>query len=288
MQAIRSSSLGWMLLRTESANRTQQPRIPVQKGTSVKTTVQFAPTKERSFIRSSEAKSLQDLTPQQWKSGIAAWLGWLFDGLDMHLVHAGGGAVCDAAASCEQPCRPLGKAAQLMDSGGIPHWLGARWWILRPGGRPPRPQPCFKPDHRHLRLVHRAFLLCSDLVAPAHLSFPRGIGYRWRVGRRLFVAFGDLAETLGTMGGCRASDRGQYRSAAGMCHNVSHGRAESAMGFPGGNSPRFAGVLDSTGGAGTGGMAPGQGRVASAAPGVGLVSRRSASHQLSRRFWFAP
>jgi MFS family permease len=28
---------------------------------------------------------LQDLTPQQWKSGIAAWLGWLFDGLDIHL-----------------------------------------------------------------------------------------------------------------------------------------------------------------------------------------------------------
>jgi len=28
---------------------------------------------------------LSDLTPQQWKSGIAAWLGWLFDGLDMHL-----------------------------------------------------------------------------------------------------------------------------------------------------------------------------------------------------------
>src|SRR5947207_11369127 len=25
------------------------------------------------------------LTPAEWKSGIAAWLGWLFDGLDMHL-----------------------------------------------------------------------------------------------------------------------------------------------------------------------------------------------------------
>lgn len=25
------------------------------------------------------------LSPQQWKSGIAAWLGWMFDGLDMHL-----------------------------------------------------------------------------------------------------------------------------------------------------------------------------------------------------------
>ena len=27
----------------------------------------------------------EKLSPQQWKSGIAAWLGWLFDGLDMHL-----------------------------------------------------------------------------------------------------------------------------------------------------------------------------------------------------------
>ena len=33
----------------------------------------------------SEPQTLRDLTPRQWKSGIAAWLGWLFDGLDMHL-----------------------------------------------------------------------------------------------------------------------------------------------------------------------------------------------------------
>ena len=32
-----------------------------------------------------EAESLKELSPRQWKSGIAAWLGWLFDGLDMHL-----------------------------------------------------------------------------------------------------------------------------------------------------------------------------------------------------------
>src|SRR5678815_5810562 len=29
--------------------------------------------------------TLRELSPRQWKSGIAAWLGWLFDGLDMHL-----------------------------------------------------------------------------------------------------------------------------------------------------------------------------------------------------------
>src|SRR5437868_15082111 len=32
-----------------------------------------------------EVTRLRDLSPQQWKSGTAAWLGWLFDGLDMHL-----------------------------------------------------------------------------------------------------------------------------------------------------------------------------------------------------------
>lgn len=34
---------------------------------------------------SAEAQRFSDLTPQQKKSGLAAWLGWMFDGLDMHL-----------------------------------------------------------------------------------------------------------------------------------------------------------------------------------------------------------
>jgi MFS family permease len=32
-----------------------------------------------------EATRLSELTAQQWRSGIAAWLGWLFDGFDMHI-----------------------------------------------------------------------------------------------------------------------------------------------------------------------------------------------------------
>src|SRR6478735_6730622 len=28
---------------------------------------------------------LRDISSTQWKSGLAAWLGWFFDGLDMHL-----------------------------------------------------------------------------------------------------------------------------------------------------------------------------------------------------------
>jgi MFS family permease len=32
-----------------------------------------------------EATRLSELSPRQWKSGIAAWLGWFFDGLELHL-----------------------------------------------------------------------------------------------------------------------------------------------------------------------------------------------------------
>ena len=37
---------------------------------------------------SGEVTRLRDLSPEQWRSGAAAWLGWLFDGLDMHLYTA--------------------------------------------------------------------------------------------------------------------------------------------------------------------------------------------------------
>jgi len=36
-------------------------------------------------LMSSEARSLRQLSVQQWKTGIAAWLGWFFDGLELHL-----------------------------------------------------------------------------------------------------------------------------------------------------------------------------------------------------------
>ena len=34
---------------------------------------------------SGEARRLREISALQWKSGLAAWLGWLFDGLELHL-----------------------------------------------------------------------------------------------------------------------------------------------------------------------------------------------------------
>ncbi len=36
-------------------------------------------------VDGTQVTRLADISSTQWKSGIAAWLGWLFDGLDMHL-----------------------------------------------------------------------------------------------------------------------------------------------------------------------------------------------------------
>lgn len=43
------------------------------------------PSPDATGTRKSEATRLSELSPNQWRSGIAAWLGWLFDGLEMHL-----------------------------------------------------------------------------------------------------------------------------------------------------------------------------------------------------------
>lgn len=44
-----------------------------------------APAVVSPSTRPKEATHLRELSPQQWKSGAAAWLGWLFDGLELHL-----------------------------------------------------------------------------------------------------------------------------------------------------------------------------------------------------------
>jgi MFS family permease len=49
------------------------------------TSASLAPDAEIAKPQVRDVERLRDLSPQQWKSGIAAWLGWLFDGLDMHL-----------------------------------------------------------------------------------------------------------------------------------------------------------------------------------------------------------
>ena len=44
-----------------------------------------AELKREASAKPREATHLRELSPAQWRSGLAAWLGWLFDGLELHL-----------------------------------------------------------------------------------------------------------------------------------------------------------------------------------------------------------
>ncbi len=70
-----------------------------------------------------EINGLRQLSPQQWKSGIAAWLGWTFDGLDMHLytlVYAQFVAELLHAASTRDP--EVGRYASIIQGGFLLGW----------------------------------------------------------------------------------------------------------------------------------------------------------------------
>ena len=88
-----------------------------------------------------EIRSLRDLSPQQWKSGIAAWLGWLFDGLDMHLYTLVAAPFVAELLGVSDHGTTRGRLVQLVDPGGVPGRLGAGRRLLRPHRRPARPEP---------------------------------------------------------------------------------------------------------------------------------------------------
>ena len=78
---------------------------------------------------------LGDLTATQWKSGAAAWLGWLFDGLDMNLYTlVATPFVAELLDRADRATRSV-ELLQLLDSGGVSVRLGAGGQLLRPAGR---------------------------------------------------------------------------------------------------------------------------------------------------------
>src|SRR5260370_36378684 len=70
-----------------------------------------------------EATRLSDLTAQQWKSGAAAWLGWLFDGWDMHLyVLVAGPFVAELIGATDPKDKDIGYYSSLIQAAFLIGW----------------------------------------------------------------------------------------------------------------------------------------------------------------------
>src|ERR1043166_4833137 len=110
-----------------------------------------------------------------------------------------------------------------MDSSRVLNRLGAGRGVFWTAGRSAGPLARVESHGADLRDLHRLVLPCPNLVAPADLPLPRRAGNRRRMGGRLDVACGDLAEAVAAVDGSGASNRREYwrarrvprRSAAG-------------------------------------------------------------------------
>src|SRR6187397_2798732 len=71
---------------------------------------------------SREIHHLRDLSPQQVRSGLAAWLGWLFDGLDMHLYTLVATAFVAQLLMTGEADPEVGKKASIIQAAFLVGW----------------------------------------------------------------------------------------------------------------------------------------------------------------------
>src|SRR5436309_13578796 len=83
-----------------------------------------------------DATALSDISLVQWRSGIAAWLGWTFDGLDMHLytlVAAPFVAQLLGALNTTDP--RVGRYGSIIEGGFLLGWAPVGGFVGRLGDR---------------------------------------------------------------------------------------------------------------------------------------------------------
>jgi MFS family permease len=138
-------------------------------------------------IPADETHSIRQITRTQWRSGIAAWFGWTFDGLDMHiytLVAAPFVAQLIGATSTTDP--DVGKYGSIIQGGFLLGWALGGGFFGRLGDRLGR--------SRTLSLTVLTYAAFTGLSFFAHewwhlLIFrflaALGIGGEWAVGASL-------------------------------------------------------------------------------------------------------
>ncbi|MEI6862396.1 MAG: MFS transporter, partial [Verrucomicrobiota bacterium] len=138
-----------------------------------------------------EATRLSEISPQQWKSGLAAWLGWTFDGLELHLYTLVAGPFVALLLGATTTADPAVKEkSAFIQAAFLIGWALGGAFFGRLGDRLGR--------SRTLALTVLTYALCTGLCAVSQtwwqlmiLRFVAalGIGGEWAVGSSL------LAET---------------------------------------------------------------------------------------------
>src|SRR5678809_155742 len=140
----------------------------------------------RRVIEKSEATSLRELSPEQWKSGLAAWLGWFFDGLDLHLYTIVATPFVAILLGLPKTDKQVGETSSWIQAAFLIGWALGGGFFGRIGDRLGR--------SRALNLTILTYALFTGLSFFAHSWWQLfifrflaalGIGGEWAVGASL-------------------------------------------------------------------------------------------------------
>lgn len=136
-----------------------------------------------------EAQRLRDISPQQWKSGIAAWLGWMFDGMEMHLYTlVAGPFVMQLLATTDAANPAIKEKSAYIQAAFLVGWALGGAFFGRLGDLLGR--------SRTLALTVLTYALCTGLCALSQTWWQLmvfrfvaalGIGGEWAVGASLLT-----------------------------------------------------------------------------------------------------
>ena len=133
-----------------------------------------------------EITRLGDLTATQWKSGAAAWLGWLFDGLDMHLYTLVAAPFVAELLALPQSDQRVGYYSSWIQAAFLLGWALGGGFFGRVGDRIGRSRALMLTIMTYAAFTGLAFFAQTwrQLLAFRFLA-ALGIGGEWAVGAAL-------------------------------------------------------------------------------------------------------
>src|SRR4029077_2970135 len=151
------------------------------------TGIKVSPPAARSTGPPTEITHLRQISKEQWRSGLAAWLGWTFGGLDMHLyTFVALPFVAELLGAASTTDKDVGRYSSIIQGGFLLGWALGGGFFGRIGDRLGRA--------RALSLTVLTYALFTGLSFFAHawwhlLIFrflaALGIGGEWAVGASL-------------------------------------------------------------------------------------------------------
>ncbi|MEO5960336.1 MAG: MFS transporter, partial [Opitutaceae bacterium] len=140
----------------------------------------------KSTAQPRDATTLSEISPAQWKSGIAAWLGWMFDGLELHLYTLVAGPLMLTLMAATAATAEVNEKKSFIQASFLIGWALGGAFFGRLGDRLGR--------SRTLALTVLTYAICTGLCAFAQTWWQLmifrfisalGIGGEWAVGSSL-------------------------------------------------------------------------------------------------------